>query len=96
MHFSTEAMLLAIAMEDDHTSKKEGLIHSSYHKEFYHQLTTLEHNQCSQHIPRCALLLQKESPQKRVYNSRSDQALIMLTGLDFATLNLLLATSNIF
>lgn len=56
-------------------------------------LTILECSWCNWGIPRCALLLSMESPWRPVYNSRSDQGLITLTELDFATLEFV--TSNL-
>ena len=71
---------LAIHLE---TYYKSPFIHSRYKKNFYRLFSKAERERRHRRIPRCALLSPNDSPWRRVYESRSDQALITMTGLDF-------------
>ena len=86
MRFTTEAMLMAIAIYLYELEQKQ-FIHSRYQKRFYQQLTKLERHLQHRRIPRCALLPPSRSAWRRVFSSGCDQALITLTGLDFETFN---------
>ncbi len=83
MQFSVETTLFAIAIHLEICN--ENFLHSRYKKNFNQLLSKAERERCHRQIPRCALLSPKESPWRRVYESRSDQALITMTGLDFHT-----------
>lgn len=62
-------------------------MHSRYRKRYYNSLSAARRRLRDRRIPRIALLNTAESPWKRLYQSGSDQAMITLTGLDFATFN---------
>ena len=85
MFLIEDLILLTIAVELENTNRSNEFIHSRYRKYFHKQLTQLERMRRQRRIPRSALLSPGDSPWKKVYNSRSDQALITLTGLDFAS-----------
>ena len=74
-------MLLAIALED---KEKKPSIHSWNKKLFLKSLTHYECRQHQHHIPCIALLSPKDSPWRKVYRLRDDQASIMHSGIDFA------------
>ena len=78
-------IVLTIAAELEKANGSDEFIHSRYRKSFYKQLTRLERIRRQRRIPRHALLSPVASPWRQVYNSTNDQALITLTGLDFAT-----------
>ena len=80
MRFSVIALALAIDEEGN-----EPFIHSRNRKEYYKQLSQEEKRRHYCRLPRCVLLLQCKSSLRRVYDSQSDQAMIILTGVDFAT-----------
>jgi hypothetical protein len=84
MRFTTESMLMAIAIALDEIEQKK-FVHSRYQKRFYRQLTKLQRHLRHRRIPRCALLPPSGSAWRRVFLSGCDQALITLTGLDFET-----------
>ena len=75
----------AIALHLDEIRDEKLFIHSRYQKRFYKKLSQCERIRRYRRIPRCALLSPNESPWRRVYESRNDQALITMTGLDFDT-----------
>jgi hypothetical protein len=80
MQFSVIALAFAIDEEGN-----EPFIHSCNCKEYYKQLSQEEKRRRYCRLPRCMLLLPCKSSWQQVYNSQSDQALITLTGVDFAT-----------
>jgi hypothetical protein len=80
MRFTVIALALAIDEEGN-----EPFIHSRNRKVYYRQLLLVEKRRRYRRLPRCALPLPCESSWRRVYVSQSDQALITLTGVDFAT-----------
>ena len=82
-----DCILLLIAVENDKINLQNAFLHSRYRKRFLRQLSKMERTRRQRRIPRSALLPPHESPWKRVLQSQNDQALITLTGLDFATFN---------
>jgi hypothetical protein len=86
-NLSIDAVLLALALEEE----ANPFVHSRYRKRFYRALSLLERRRRDRRIPRAALLSPKDSPWRKVYFSRNDQALITLTGIDFATFELILS-----
>ncbi len=84
MRYTTEAMLLAIAMQINDLDHNQ-FIHSRYQKKFYRALSKLQRRRRHRWIPRCALLCREQSAWRRVIQSGSSQALITMTGLDFET-----------
>lgn len=88
MCFFTEMLLLAINVEIDNIHKKVRVVHSQNWKQFYRQLSILEHICCNHRIPRCTLIVLKESSWQWVFVSRSNQTLIMLTEFDLAMFEL--------
>jgi len=82
-------MLLALAIHLEEVERKR-FVHSRYQNRFYRQLSKLQRRVRHRRNPRCALLSPDGSAWKRVYESRSDQALITMTGLDFHTFHFLL------
>ncbi len=83
-----DLILLLIAVEQDNTNLQDAFVHSQYQKWFLRQLSKTERRRRQHRIPRSALLSPLKSPWKRVLQSRNDQALITLTKLDFATLDI--------
>jgi len=85
MFLIEDLILLTIAVEIENANGSDEFIHSRYKKYFHKQLIQLERIRRQRRIPRSALLSPGDSPWKKVYTSRNDQALITLTGLDFAS-----------
>lgn len=94
-NLSFDAILLTVALQCDEADKKR-FIHSRYQKRFYRLLSRVECQRRLQRIPRSALLDPKESPWRRVLDSRNDQALITLTGFDFNSFNEILETFSVY
>ena len=63
-------------------ARERALIPSRNRKKFMSQLDDEERYRRQRRIPRCALVCIKDSPWRRVYESRDDQAMITLTGFD--------------
>lgn len=64
---------------------EETFVHSRNKKAFYRLLTREAKKKRDKRIPRVALQDPQSSAWRKLYSSRSDQALITLTGLDFET-----------
>jgi len=62
--------------------KRQKFIHSRNRKVFFKQLSTEARKRRRRCIPRDALHMPEDSGWRKLYNSRNDQALITLTGLD--------------
>lgn len=88
MQLTTETMLLAVAIHIDEIDCNT-FIHSRFQKKFYRRLSKFQRRRRQRRIPRCALLVPKQSAWRRVYESGSDQALITMTGMDFETFHYL-------
>jgi hypothetical protein len=65
-----------------HHAMSNTFIHSRNRKKFYSLLSKKEKRRRQKRIPRIALLFPHQSPWRKLYMSRSDQAFITLTGLD--------------
>ena len=85
-----DVMLLAIAFEQEFINNQIDYVHSRYKKSFYSQLIESEKRRRQRRIPRCVLLMPRESAWRRAYNSGSNQAMITLTGLDCETFSFVL------
>ncbi len=88
MQLTTETKLLAVAIHIDEIDCNT-FIHSRFQKKFYRRLSKFQRHRRQCRIPRCALLVPKQSAWRRVYESGSDQALITMTGMDFETFHFL-------
>ena len=85
-----EALLLLLCHHHAVTSMVEGLYshserHSRYAKKFYKSLSKRQHRLRRKYIPRPSLHLPDVSSWRQMYEARQDQALITMTGFDFAT-----------
>ena len=65
--------------------KGKVFVHSRYCKVFYKSLSLANRRLRQQCIPRIALHDPSDSSWRKLYHSKNDQALIILTGLDYVT-----------
>ena len=84
-------MLMLIFEERKKARKKKARkeVHSRYRKDYYNSLDSVRRRLGDKRIPRVALHDTNSSAWMQVYNSGNDQALITLTGFDFATFRFL-------
>ena len=69
--------------------------HSRYRKDFMRRLNAYKRRIRRRYIPRPSLHLPSMSAWRVLYLARQDQALITLTGIDFATLDYLTTTGGL-
>lgn len=74
-----------------HRAMSRTFVHSRNRKRYHKSLSKLQKRRRDKRIPRHALLHPHESAWRKLYNSKSDQALITLTGLDVNAFEVLLA-----
>ena len=73
--------------DDDTDTDDEPYIHSRYRKTYYRALCRIERRRRQRSIPRPSLHSPHACAWQDLYAARQDQALITLTGVDFATLD---------
>lgn len=83
-----DLLLLLIVVEQDNTNLQHAFVHSWYQKWFLQKLSKTECRRQLDQIPRSALLSPPKSMWKRVLQSRNNQALITLTGINFVKLDM--------
>jgi len=72
-------------------NRKRSSIHSRYRKKFYNDLSIEQRRLRYRRIPRVALLSPENSPWRKLYKSKNDQAFITATGLNVSSFQTLLA-----
>jgi hypothetical protein len=83
-------LLLLKKEEDEKFHRAEKPKHSRYRKDFLRRLSVEESRRRQRRIPRIALQDPSKSSWRTLYDSRNDQALITLTGLDVETFHYVL------
>jgi hypothetical protein len=72
---------------EDHPKKDGGAKHSGYCKDCHRPLDIFHRQLRQRKIPRCSLQEQSQSAWHCLYESRTDQGMITLTGFDCAMFN---------
>jgi hypothetical protein len=85
MRFSDQIILLLLKKEHIKRKKSKVFVHSRNRKVFYNNLSYWDKSRRRNRIPRIALLPPSQSAWRKIFDSRSDQALITMTGFDFET-----------
>lgn len=81
----SDRVILFILQNERMKRKKAFFVPSRNRKVFYRTLPSWEKDRRRNRVPRIALQHPSESAWRKIYESRSDQALITLTGFDFDT-----------
>ena len=80
-------MILLLFLYKQHARKRAFVVHSRYRKTYLRKLRSLQRRLRQRRIPRVSLQDATHSAWNTPLHSGNDQALITLTGLDFATFN---------
>ncbi len=80
-------MILLLFLYKQHARKRAFVVHSRYRKTYLRKLRSLQRRLRQRRIPRVSLQDATHSAWNTLFHFGNDQALITLTGLDFATFN---------
>ena len=80
-------IMLLFLYKQQHAKKSALVVHSRYRKMYLRKLRSLQCRLRQRRIPQVLLQDATHSAWKTLFHSDNDQALITLTGLNFATFN---------